>query len=223
MGNIAKPTIILALIVFFATFALSHINKITYPDIIKQEKQKQENALAVALPGYRILSEKKSCIDGSDFIYWTGEKIQEGRVLKGYAFIAEKNGYSGPVRTIVGVDEKRIILGISIVQQSETPGLGARCTEIASKETFIQHFFGRSAAHEEKPSPWFQDQFKGLDTGVKILVMKKGDWKPEMRRELLEKNGISAITGATITTRTVRDSIEKGIINLKKALGPEKR
>ena len=44
----------------------------------------------------------------------------------------------------------------------------------------------------------------------RLFWIKKGDWNPDLRDELLKKNAISAITGATITTRAVRDGIETG-------------
>lgn len=221
MNNIIKPTIILAIIAFVAAFALSHIKTITYPNIQRQEREKQEAALRAVLPaGYAVKEEKNPKIEGSEFKYWIAEgKDEKGAVVKAYAFIAEKGGYSGPVRSMVGVDEKGIVLGISVLQQSETPGLGARSIEIASRETFWGHFFGIGKTPEDNPvTPWFQDQFKGLDTNKKIEILKKGDWNPAMKEELLAKNSISAITGATVTSKAVRDSIALGIETLHKAI-----
>jgi len=222
MAKIINSTIILGIIAFTASLALSHINKITYPEIIKQQKMKQEKALAIVLPGYTIKEAKKVKIDNSEFNYWSGEKTEGDNTLKGYAFIIEKPGYSGPVRTMLGINEKGIILGISILQQTETPGLGARCIEIASKKTFFDVLFGTGSTKEEEPSiPWFQEQFRGLDTGKNINIRKEGDWKPEMRDALLAKNSISAITGATITSKTVTESIKTGITRLKKVINKE--
>jgi len=224
MNNIIKPTIVLMIIAFVAAFALSHIKKITYPNIQRQEREKQEAALGAVLPaGYTVKEEKNPKIGGSDFKYWIAEGMDEkGAVVKGYAFIAEKGGYSGPVRSMVGVDEKGIVLGISVLQQSETPGLGARAIEIASRETFWGHFFGIGETPEDNPvTPWFQEQFKGLDTNKKIEILKRGDWSLAMREELLSRNSISAITGATVTSKAVRDSIALGIETLHKALQVE--
>ncbi len=229
MGKITRPTIILALIAFVATFALSHVRKITYPNIQKQDKQKQENALAMAMPGFKIKEEKTVRIEGTSFTYWIGEKIENNATTRGYAFISEKGGYGGPIKSVVGVDEKGSIIGISIIQQSETPGLGSRSTEIASRETFWGHYFGGSSSgrdhaglKEESVLPWFQEQFTGLNVNKKIEIVKKGDWNPAMREELLARNSISAITGATITTKAVKDGIEAGILKLNKALEMEK-
>ena len=43
-----------------------------------------------------------------------------------------------------------------------------------------------------------------------------------MQEELLEENAISAITGATITTRAVRDSIKTGISKLQICIQEDK-
>lgn len=226
MNNIIKPTIVLTIIAFVAAFSLSHIKKITYPNILKQEREKQEIALKAVLPsGFAVKEEKNPTVEGREFKYWIAEKTDErGLAVKAYAFIAEKGGYSGPVRSMVGVDEKGLILGISVLQQSETPGLGARSTEIASRETFWGHFFGIGETPKDNPvTPWFQDQFKGLDTNKKVEILKKGDWSPAMKEELLAKNGISAITGATVTSKAVRDSIASGVETLHKAIQLETR
>jgi electron transport complex protein RnfG len=215
MANIIKSTLILATIAFIASMALSHINTITYPSILKQEKQKQDDALKKVLPGYTIVEQKREDSDGDIFMYWIGERVDGEKRVRGYAFLTEKSGYSGLVKSMIGVNERGIIIGISILQQTETPGLGARCTEIASKETFFGHLFGKRKVDEGESLPWFQEQFNGLDASRKIDILKRGDWTSEMREELIARNAISAITGATITSRTVRDSIERGMKRLR--------
>ena len=217
-ASILRSTLILGLTSFIATFALSHIKAITYPVIQKQERQKQENALALVLPGYTIGEERSVAVNGGSFTYWTAEKTDGPATMKAYAFIAEKPGYSGAIRTMVGVDDTGTVLGISIIRQSETPGLGARVLEAASRNTFFQVVTGRAHETGEEPSPWFQEQFRGVNAAAKIAIFKKGDWNETMRDELLLKNGVSAITGATITTKAVKDSIEVGMATLRIAL-----
>lgn len=217
--NIIKSTIILAVVTFAASFVLSHVNRITYPNILKQEREKQERALSVVLPGYSNIEKKKTLIDNKVYIYWTGDKIEEGKTAKGFAFISGSSGYSGLVQSMVGIDENGIILGLSILQQTETPGLGARSVEVATSETFLGYIFGSEAStKDESIAPWFQEQFKGLNTTKTIDIVKRGDWSIEIRDELLNKNAISAITGATITTRAVRDSIASGIKDLQRVM-----
>jgi len=221
--EIIQSTIVIAIITFIAAFALSHINDLTRPSIQEQEKEKQENALSVVFPGYRIQDKKSVSLDGEDFVYWTAKKKESGTTRNAFAFITSQPGYSGDIRVMVGVNVKDEILGLSILSQTETPGLGARCTEIASTETFFGYLFGnlfagKEVETEKEPSrPWFQKQFTGLSADQQIEIVKKGDWQPSMREQLRKKNAITAITGATITTKTVRDAITKGIEKLHRA------
>ncbi|MGQ9842039.1 MAG: FMN-binding protein [Spirochaetota bacterium] len=216
-ADIVKATIIITIIGFISAFSLSFIKKITQDPIAKQEEEKKLAALAFVLPDYIVQQEKTVTIDNTPFTYWIATK-DENRVVKtAWAFIAEKKGYGGPVVSIVGVDESGTILGFSILSQNETPGLGARCVEVASNETFIAHFITKNIANKEEIS-WFQEQFIGLNANKPIALLKKGDWHKEMKEELLQHNAITAITGATITTKAVTQSIEEGIQKLHKAL-----
>lgn len=221
MDKIIKPAVILAIVAFASSLLLSHVKKITYPSILKQQQEKQQQALAVVLPGYTDIEKKNVVVDGADFIYWQGSKQVDGGTTRGYAFITSRSGYSGDVESMVGVDEAGKILGLSVLLQTETPGLGARCQEIASSSTFfgaIGSFFTGKTQDSGDSLPWFQLQFNGLDTGSPMKVIKQGDWNPSMRDGLIEQNAISAITGATITSRTILGSVEDGVARLKKAL-----
>jgi len=218
MNKTVKSTLILSLVAFVAAFVLSHVKRITYPNILKQEQEKQQKALLLVLPGFKPGQKQQVKIDGKEFAYWIAERNIDGKKKKGYAFIASKPGYSGDVDTMVGIDGRGGILGISILKQTETPGLGARCTEIASKSTFFGTVFGNGASDEKDLKPWFQEQFSGLKTSYKLQILKKGDWTQKIKKELLNNNAISAITGATITSRTVTESIEDAVVLLKKAL-----
>ena len=215
MNTIIKPTIILALVAFFSAFVLSQVSKVTEPRIDEQKKEKQRLALQTVLPGYTIEEEKKVQVQGKEFQYWKASRqTDEKTSVKGFAFIASGQGYSGEVLTMVGIDDTGKIVAISVVQQTETPGLGARSQEVATKRTIFDVVFGRDVA-DESSLPWFQEQFSGLNGMGKIQILKKGDWNSSMKEELLQKNAISAITGATVTSRTVKESIERGIIVLK--------
>ncbi len=228
--NIIKPAFILATIAFIATFTLSHINRITKPEIAKRLQMKKDDAYAAVLPaslGFVIVEkDKKAVVDGKDFFYTVATKTDSGQEIKAYAFETAKSGYSGVIRSIVAVDENMKLLGISIIQQSETPGLGARAKEIASSETFFRHFFGNGGQSTPVTTQsWFEAQFSGIDCTKKIGILRKGEYATagdELKKELAEKNSVSAITGATITTKAVINGIAEGIERLKKALVAEK-
>jgi len=121
---------------------------------------------------------------------------------------------------MVVVDEKGVILGLSIIQQAETPGLGDRCVEVAHRETLFDHIRGgipNGDLPNEPLTPWFQNQFKVVDAGARISIARRGDWNPEMRESLLALNAVSALTGASITTEAVVRSVERGMALLVKA------
>jgi electron transport complex protein RnfG len=209
--TILIPAFVLTVATFIAALSLSHIREVTQPRIEKQQREKQQRALSTVLPGFEVKEKITADIDGKEFTYWPAEK--DGS--KGYAFISSEPGYSGDIRVMVGVNERGKVLGISILQQTETPGLGARCTEVASTTTFFGKLFGKGG-DEEPGRPWFQKQFSGLDLTEDVSIVQKGDWDPSMREELLEENAISSITGATITAKAVIDAIDRGMTLLQK-------
>ncbi|MDA3900471.1 MAG: FMN-binding protein [Spirochaetes bacterium] len=208
MKEIGKSTTILAVVTLIASLLLASIYALTKDRIAFLESEKEKNALAVVLPGFTIV-ETRTKDDSSQ--YWVAEKkSKNGETIKGYAFISEASGYSGTIRCMIGVDHSLTILGISILQQTETPGLGARSVEIASKYTFWDVITG-SAKDEGEQLPWFQKQFQQLSGSDPISIVKKGDWNQNMADELRETNSVSAITGATITTKAIVTCIEKGL------------
>jgi electron transport complex protein RnfG len=222
--KVIKPTLILGLIAFAAAFILAQVNTITSPKIEAQKKEKIKSSLKLVLPGYNNIIVKKIKIKGKEFSFWQGEKKKDEVLLKGYAFMASSPGYSGNVISMVGVDEQFVILGLSILQQTETPGLGARCIEIPSTKTIWQVigelFNGSSQKPGKKILPWFQEQFYSLALSKKILVVQMGDWKKSMKESLQKDNAISSITGATITSKAVVRGLKEGIAKLKIAVTP---
>ncbi|MCX8124311.1 MAG: FMN-binding protein [Spirochaetes bacterium] len=215
--DIIKATIIISVIGFISAFSLSFMKKITQEPIIKQEQEKKLAALALVLPGYTIEQEKTVTIDNEPFTYWSATKQENRIVKKAWAFLAHQPAYAGSIESVVGVDSLGTIIGFTILSQNETPGLGARCVEVVSNETFIDHFITKNVTNIEEVS-WFQQQFIGLNAGKPIAIVKKGDWHKEMKDELLPNNAVTAITGATITTKAVTQSIEEGMKKLHKAL-----
>jgi electron transport complex protein RnfG len=99
----------------------------------------------------------------------------------GIAFEAVGNGFQGKVAIMVGVTpDFSHINAIKILEQIETPGLG---TKIVDDPTNKQDPY------------WFSNQFKNLSVEPQIEVVK--NMKPS------KPNEIQAITGATISSRSV--------------------
>ena len=54
----------------------------------------------------------------------------------GYAFLATGKGYGGLIDILVGLEDQNTIKGISIIDNLETPGLGARIVEPSYKDQY---------------------------------------------------------------------------------------
>ena len=161
LNNKFYPIIFLTIIVFVSIFLLMLVNNITSEKIRLQEEEKILLMLRNIFPDMSNYELK----DDIYIVYKDKETI-------GYAFIAVGKGYGGEINTFVGIDKDFTIKQITVISNSETPGLGAKITE-----------------------SFFTDQFKGL---------RSSDVK-------LNKDGgkIDAITGATISSRAVTDSVRQ--------------
>jgi electron transport complex protein RnfG len=172
-----KLTFILLIFCAVASGILAYVNSLTEP-VIKDRKAKEEIATRSELIPDADFSEAKFA-DGSLYYIATSTATKD---TLGYTFIAAENGYSSKVQTMVGVDKDMKVLKVKVIDQAETPGLGANCTSEA-----------------------FQAQFSGL--GEADLVVDKDGGK------------IKSLSGATITSRTVANSIAAQIAALKAAKG----
>jgi Na+-translocating ferredoxin:NAD+ oxidoreductase subunit G len=120
-----------------AAIVLGLTYNITKPIIAQQAEKDQRQALGQVVPGADTYS-KKSFSKGDYFECFKGEK------LIGYALFVSGSGYSGDIKMLLGIDSKGNMLGVEILSQSETPGLGARCVE----------------AKRGQVEPWFLAQFR---------------------------------------------------------------
>ena len=187
MKDIIKLGLTLLLVTAVAGAALSLVNNITKPRIEEQKRLVTERALIAALPA----ADKnyiEPVIKDNTLRYYIGYKDSLKQEIAGYAFVAKQYGYSSEIQTMVGVDTLGKIIGIKIMQQVETPGLGTKIEEIPYGKT----------------SSWFQQQFIGrISDGLAV-----------------DKDGgqITSVTGATISSRAVANSIKSGLETLTKQL-----
>lgn len=130
MKNIIKPTIILFLVAFFASAALAYTFSITNPKIQKLKKEKEAVSMRLIFKDAGRFETKKNkgleyklAFDGS------GKRV-------GAVFTISAKGYStDPIILLVGVSDGKVA-GIDIIEQKETPGLGASITENWFKNQF---------------------------------------------------------------------------------------
>ncbi len=114
-----------------------------------------------------------------------------------YVFQTRGAGLWGEITALIGFDKQlETITGIEFVEQSETPGLGARIIE-----------------------DWFKEQFKGkngpasfdLNSDKLFTTYPEPKNKEETKTNNSNKTTFSAITGATITSNYVKEIINETI------------
>ena len=131
-----KYVLRLALTLFIITAVvaacLAAVNGVTKPRIEAAKAAKTQQAIEAVLPG------------GGEEV--TGYTDETGTVSKvygsdtGYAVEVSPSGFGGPITMMVGVSKDGQVLGISLVSQTETAGLGAVA---AAKTTAGEQFRGQ--------------------------------------------------------------------------------
>lgn len=174
-----KLGFVLLLITAAASGILAYINSFTNPVITENKRKAKAEARQEVLP---------EAISFDSLAFFNGDNIfrgiNESGETAGYTFLAELSGYSDKVKTMVGVNPDLTINRIKVIEQKETPGLGANC---------------------EKPE--FMDQFNEKNQ-AQLKVDKDG-------------GEIVSLTGATITTRAIANSIRDGLKELEEILKTE--
>jgi electron transport complex protein RnfG len=136
-SSLKNMIISLVAISFVASLALGGIYTITKEPIELAIKAKQENAIKEVLPAFDSLNSFKTLSDnGKDSM--SIHTAYRGDTLVGTAVSTYSNlGYNATqIQLMVGFLPDSKIQKISIVQQSETPGLGTKMTEPKFKEQF---------------------------------------------------------------------------------------
>jgi len=192
MRDILKLGVILMIYNVVAGASLAYVNIMTKERITANKAVFEDAARKEVLPGMDGGFEQKGALKVGDYDcpYWIGYADKAKTAPGGYVFIARGKGYSSVIGTMVGVGKDGKITGVKVISQQETPGLGTRIAEIR---------YGES-------DPWFYRQFKGKSTEDNLKVKKDG-------------GTIDAVTGATISPRAVTNSINKGLVKLREAVG----
>ena len=135
---IARLAITLLLITAVVAAGLACVNAVTAPEIEALNAQKTQTAIQAVLPG------------GGEEIAFTDDTGLVSTVYKGqsgYAVEVTPSGFNGTVTMMVGVDNAGKVLGISVVNHTETAGLGAvAATDTAAGNAFRSQFAGLSGS-----------------------------------------------------------------------------
>ena len=198
MGYFIKLGLVLLIITAVASGVLAFVNDLTKGKIADNKVKAEELARTQVLEGTTKFEQRSVILPAEEkepnplkkqvesgpleYIYYEGLDA-DGKLL-GYTFVASQYGYSSVVKTMVGVGIDMQIISVKVIEQAETPGLGANAATDVFQERFAK---------------------KGLDA---LKVDKDG-------------GDIVSLTGATITSRTIANSIAAGLKVLSDATGGE--
>lgn len=192
MNSSVKMILILTVTAMLSGGILSAWEGFTAPKIAFHKQEAIKQAVREVLPEYDTYETKTV----GDQIYYVGKKEGQADPV-GIAYRAIGAGFQGKITVMVGSEPGlNKITGIKVLEHAETPGLGTKIITDPS--------------NKQNPS-WFPDQFKGVDTTGEIRVVK--NQKPSRPDE------IQAISGATISSRSVVKLINNYVAKAKGDLG----
>lgn len=163
MKKIIKDALILTAITLIAGVALATVYQITKEPIARAEAAAELEAYEGVFPGATFEKTDVYPFDPTEAQVADGEGVTvEGVAIArvdgetvGYALkVTSPNGYGGDITVAVGVTTDGALSGVSVISQSETAGLGAKCADAA-----------------------FTGQFKGI-TGGQVIFVKTGKQAP---------------------------------------------
>lgn len=188
--GIIKGGITLAVIAAICTMLVAATYQLTAERIAANEQAWLERSLEPALSGVFFegsITESKLIIPpphelpGNDaaIVY---RVFAEGEPVAALFAVTARDGYSGPIRILVGIGVDGIVTGVRIVEHRETPGLGDRIDQ--SRSDWVYQFDGHALGNPVE-ARWLLD----VDGGE-----------------------FDQITGASVTPRAVIKAIKETLI-----------
>jgi len=200
----AKKIVSLGLTLFIVTgvtgIILGAVHDITLEPIrVTQERLKAE-ALRGALPE----AEEFTVIGrapGADPVIEDVQEARTGGDISGYCITVAPRGYAGPVELVAGITSDGNLRAIRILNQSETPGLGAK----SALPAFYEQFRDASEITVVKAAPAEPGQIQAISgatitsNGVAGGVNKALDyWRSHLAPGAEGTSGSEAVSGASI-------------------------
>ena len=157
--NVIKGGVTLAVIAAICTALVALTFALTRDRIVANEKAWLERNLQPALAGLFFdsgITEAKLIIPAPHDLPGTDDAIiyrvyAEDAPVAALFVVSARDGYSGPIRLLVGIDVEGTVTAIQVLEHRETPGLGDRVE--AGKSDWVKQFAGRSLINPT-PDGW---------------------------------------------------------------------
>ncbi len=185
--SLIKLILTLSIAGLLSGVAIVGIYEITLPTITAYKAKMLRESVFKVLPGVRKIEklryhegrlEASTSEENDDQMIYAGYD-NEDRLI-GYAITAEGAGFQDNIRILYGyLPDKRLIVGMAVLESRETPGLGDKIYKDAD----------------------FQENFKQLAVEPTISLVKKGSKSAP--------NQVDAISGATISSKAIVKILNK--------------
>lgn len=130
MKSSIKTALILATIGTISAVSISFMAQYAYPIIEKNREAALRKAILSVLPG----AERFEIIDEKNKIY---RGLNRDNKTVGYAFVGQGGGYQGIIKMMIGISPNlQSLTSIIILENLETPGLGAKITSDEFRSQF---------------------------------------------------------------------------------------
>lgn len=136
LSEILKPVIVLTAICLVTSALLAYTNKITAPEIEKQNMQAANEARNTVLSEAKDFESAKLNAGEEYFI----GKSENGDII-GYVFTTTAKSYGGDIQVMVGVRADGSVNAVELLQINDTPGLGMN----AKNPEFLKQFESKTA------------------------------------------------------------------------------
>ncbi len=129
-SSLMNMVMVLTLIAIVAGGILAYVNSVTAPQIEKINEEKLNAGIKEVMGGGDVTVSSDttliSTIEGKEktFVVY---QVNDGKGEPlGNAIQTSENGFGGNLKVLVGFDKSGTILGYTILEHAETPGLGAK-------------------------------------------------------------------------------------------------
>ena len=144
-SSLTNMLAVLTVIAIVAAGVLASVNAVTAPQIEKINAENLAAGIKAVMGSADIQVSEPQEVDA--FTAYDVKDAQ-GNAL-GKAVVTTENGFGGPLKVLVGFNTEGNILGYTVLEHAETPGLGAKAGE------------------------WFQDKIKGMNPGKNNFTVSK--------------------------------------------------
>ena len=182
--------LVLTLIAVVAAGLLAWVNNVTSGPIKEINNLAIENGIKSVILGDRdIQFTVEAPVEQDGFVFHNVNDMN-GNLIGTAVESTDKNGFGGALKVMVGFDPEGVILGYTVLDHSETPGLGAQAdgwfrqksADVQEQPAVVNVLLGAP----EKPG---NHNIIGMNPGDDMMIVSK------------DGGDVDAITASTITSK----------------------